>query len=176
MKKLLTIAAVSMIAGLTANAEAADRFEVGERVKAERFQIQIGGPRFFLTSFLQQPVPVEGFTPPPAPAHVIEPVPMSAAGAIGLFDCVKYTDVHEMSPCAVPKIIMVNDPCWKPCKCDCCCKCGPRPCVAIKICVPKCGCETIRCRRDGDRVRYDYGKYAVDVRVKDGYIEVDYQD
>ena len=89
-----------------------------------------------------------------------------------LFTRVKYVDAKEMHPCAVPKIIRVNDPCA--CK-DACGCCAPQ-CVYIQICVPPCGCEDVRCRRDGDRVRYDYGKYAVDVRVKKGYIVVDYQD
>ena len=89
-----------------------------------------------------------------------------------LFTNVKYVDKHEMHPCAVSKIIRVNDPCNCKHACNCC---GPK-CVYIEICVPPCGCdETIKCRRDGDRLRYDYGKYAVDVRVKKGHIVVDYQ-
>ncbi|MCA9057127.1 MAG: hypothetical protein KDA85_01450 [Planctomycetaceae bacterium] len=91
---------------------------------------------------------------------------------VPLFCNVKYVDLDEMAPCAQPKIVMVKDPCAC---CDPCGCCAPK-CVAIKICVPTCGCETVTCKRDGDRVRYDYGKYAVDIRVKDGYIEVDYQD
>ncbi|MDA1013859.1 MAG: hypothetical protein O3A00_05320 [Planctomycetota bacterium] len=168
MKKLLTVAVFSMVAGLAANASAGDRFHF------------TSGPRLFPVSglFLQNVAPpapgIEGAQVAPMP----QPLPMHSAVGVPLFNCVKYTDVHEMAPCAVPKIIMIKDPCWKPCKkrCGCCDSCSPPPCVAIKICVPPCGCERITCRRDGDRVRYDYGKYAVDVRVKDGYIEVDYQD
>ena len=88
---------------------------------------------------------------------------------IPLFTNVKYKDCDEMAPCAASKIIAVKDPCA--CKDSCC---GPQ-CVYIEICVPTCGCELISCRRNGDRIRYDYGKYAVDVRVKKGYIQVDYQ-
>ena len=67
------------------------------------------------------------------------------------------------------KIIKVNVPCAG--RKDCC-----ESCVYIEICVPPCACdEKVRCRRKGDRVRYDYGKYAVDVRVKKGFIVVDYQ-
>ena len=88
--------------------------------------------------------------------------------AAPLYTNVKYKDRHEMSPCAVPKIIAVKDPCDNGC-------CGPK-CVYIQICVPTCGCELISCKRNGDRIRYDYGKYAVDVRVKRDHIEVDYQD
>jgi hypothetical protein len=91
---------------------------------------------------------------------------------IPLYTNVKYTDRHEMSPCAVSKIIAVKDPCACRDACNCC---GPK-CVFIEICIPTCGCELISCRRNGDRIRYDYGKYAVDVRVKKGFIEVDYQD
>lgn len=86
-----------------------------------------------------------------------------------LFTRVKYVDKREMHPCAVTKIVRVNDPCA--------CKTGCSPkCVYIAICVPPCDCEEdIRCRRAGDRVRYDYGKYKVDIRVRRGFIVVDYQ-
>ena len=86
-----------------------------------------------------------------------------------LFTRVKYTDVHEMSPCAAPKIITVKNPCAG----DSCCEPAT---VCIEICVPTCGCEEVTCRRFGNRIRYDYGRYAVDVRIKHGYIQVDYQD
>jgi len=92
--------------------------------------------------------------------------------SVPLYTNVKYKDLDEMSPCAQPKIIEVKDPCACRHACDCC---GPK-CVYIQICVPTCGCELISCRRNGDRIRYDYGKYAIDVRVKKGFIEVDYQD
>ncbi len=85
-----------------------------------------------------------------------------------LYTNVKYKDLDEMSPCAVPKIIAVKDPCDDGC-------CGQK-CVYIQICIPTCGCELISCRRNGDRIRYDYGEYAVDVRIKRDHIEVDYQD
>ncbi len=85
-----------------------------------------------------------------------------------LYTNVKYKDLREMSPCAQPKIIAVKDPCDDGC-------CGQK-CVYIQICVPTCGCELISCKRNGDRIRYDYGKYAVDVRIKRNHIEVDYQD
>lgn len=89
-----------------------------------------------------------------------------------LFQAVKYVDKHEMHPCAVTKIVRVNNPCLGKHSCNTCCE---PECVYIQICIPPCGCETVRCRKHGDRVRYDYGKYAVDVRVKKGFIVVDYQ-
>jgi hypothetical protein len=118
------------------------------------------------------------------------PKPVAEGAAIHLFEHVKYVDLHEMAPCAVPKIIEVNDPCACECKCECCdpCKkccdacsacgeCCQQKKVHIQICIPKCYCEEeVICRRDGDRLRYEYGEYSVDVRVRKGYIVVDYQD
>lgn len=111
--------------------------------------------------------------------HPLTPVPdypgiyeLNAAPAVPMFHRVKYKDRDEMAPCARPKVIVVKNPCADPCDS---CNLQP-PCVAIEICVPTCGCELISCKRDGDRVRYDYGEYAVDVRIKKDYIEVDYQD
>lgn len=86
-----------------------------------------------------------------------------------LFTRVKYTDLHEKYPHAVSKIITVKNPSRR----DGCCEPDT---VCIEICVPPCGCEEVRCRSFGNRIRYDYGKYAVDVRIKRGYIQVDYQD
>ena len=100
------------------------------------------------------------------PETYVDPV---AYGGV-LYSRVKYKDLREMAPCAVPKIITVKDPCA--CDDGCC----PPQCVCIEICVPACGCEEVTCRRHGDRIRYDYGKYAVDVRIKRDHIEVDYQD
>ena len=117
-----------------------------------------------------------------AAQHELMPVPeapipdqsvvyeLHQAPAIPMFHRVKYKDLDEKSPCAMPKIIIVRNPCADPCD-----DCQPE-CVAIQICVPTCGCELISCRRNGNRIRYDYGKYAVDVRIKKDYIEVDYQD
>lgn len=113
-------------------------------------------------------VSYEGHVPP-------SPDPVAAGAPVELFHCVKYKDLDEMAPCAVPMIVQVKDPC--PTCCDPCSCCAPK-CVNIKICVPACQCcpPEIKCRKDGERVRYDFGKYAVDIRVKKGYIEVDYQD
>jgi len=105
--------------------------------------------------------------------HHLQPVPAApGSGAIELFNCVRYKDLDEMAPCAVTKIIQVKDPCACRNPCDCC---GPK-CVFIKICVPPCGCERVKVKKNGTRVEYDYGDYEIDVRVKKGYIEVDYQD
>ena len=121
-----------------------------------------------LTPIPAQPGAVFG---PSVGGHIVDGAVYVDAAPEPLFTRVKYVDQREMHPCAVPKLIRVNDPCA--CKNPCSC-CGPK-CVYIQICVPPCGCEDVRCRRQGDRLRYDYGKYAVDVRIKKGYIVVDYQ-
>lgn len=116
------------------------------------------------------PVPeIPGFAHAPPMGEYVDSGPVYVDVAPQpLFTRVKYVDLREKHPCAVTKIIRVNDPCA--CGTECC----PRY-VYIEICVPPCGCEHVTCRRAGDRVRYDYGKYAVDVRIKKGYIVVDYQ-
>lgn len=119
----------------------------------------------FVTS--TQVVQGQVLTPVPEHPYVHE---LSAAPAVPVFHNVKYKDLDEMSPCAQPKLIVVRNPCADPCD-----ACQP-DCVAIQICVPTCGCELISCRKNGDRIRYDYGKYAIDVRIKKNHIEVDYQD
>ena len=52
--------------------------------------------------------------------------------------------------------------------------------MSVKICVPpECPCSCppkVTCRRGGKYVRYDYGKYAVEIRVKKGFVVVDYDD
>jgi hypothetical protein len=135
---------------------------------------------------------VNGQEAAPAPTPVPEHGTIVEAAPGALFPHVKYKDLNEMAPCAVPRIIAVNDPCAcedpcasckkpcgceKSCGCEKTCGCVEKKLVYIQICVPECSCEEeVICRRDGDRVRYDFGKYAVDVRVKKGHIEVDYQD
>ena len=114
------------------------------------------------TAFAQSPTPdpVSGVA-----GHV-------AAPEVELFKYVKYKDLCEMAPCHVTRVIQVRNPC-KRC-------CTDPECVNIEICVPEtCPCDDEPCVLSlfgGRRVRYDYGKYEVDVRVKRGYIEVDYQD
>jgi hypothetical protein len=114
--------------------------------------------------------------PPPAPT----PDPVSDAPGVAapgapadLFKCVKYVDVKSIACDAKPIVVQVQDPCWKPDPC----KCGEKPrCVNVEICVPQNGCPPIiKCSKDGKKVKYDYGRHAVDIRVKKASIEVDYQ-
>jgi len=162
MKKLMSL----MIAGAV--------LAVAGSASAGEFRLfRVAGPR------VHDPSQAPPSAVPPAPisegavfshshATVVEAMP------IQLFNCVRYVDCREMHPCAVKKIVLVKDPCPSKC-CNPCNCCAPK-CVAIEICVPPCGCERVKCRRNGTRITYDYGKYSVDIRVKKGYIVVDYQD
>jgi len=97
-------------------------------------------------------------------------LPVVTVGAVELFQCVKYRDSRKIAPCAVPVIVQVPDPCTPK---DRCC-CTPRPCVNVEICVPNCGCPTVCVTRCGNKTRYDYGKYAIDIVSRNGRVIVDY--
>jgi hypothetical protein len=113
-----------------------------------------------------QPAPSLGATQVPGAA----PVPVQSV-AIPLFQCVKYKDERKIAPCAVPMIVLVRDPCAR-----CSNRCTTPPCVAVQICVPPCSTcpPRIVCRRNGEYVKYDFGKYRVEIRSKNGVVKVDY--
>lgn len=103
-----------------------------------------------------------------------EPVP-AAGSPITLYHCVRVKDECNIAPCAVPQIVMVKDPCAV---CDPCNRCAAPKCVAVQICVPPCSeCPPrVTCRRDGEYVSYDYGKYRVEITSRNGVVTVDYDD
>jgi hypothetical protein len=125
-----------------------------------------GGPLL-----VQAPIePTPALTPMPAPGG--EPVVASGA-AIPLFECVRYKDECNIAPCAVPQIVTVKDPCDV---CDPCNPCAAPKCVAVQICVPPCSpCPPkITCKRGGEYVKYDFGKYRVEITSRKGKVTVDY--
>jgi hypothetical protein len=103
-----------------------------------------------------------------------QPVPVQGAPVVTLYTNVRYKSERKIAPCAVPQIVMVKDPCAK---CDPCNPCAAPQCVAVQICVPPCTpCPPkVVCRRGGEYVCYDYGKYRVEIRSKkNGCVVVDY--
>jgi hypothetical protein len=44
----------------------------------------------------------------------------------------------------------------------------------VEICVPPCGTPKITSKHDGAKVRYDYGKYAVNITSRHGVVVVNY--
>jgi len=96
--------------------------------------------------------------------------PHPLAPAVALYPYVKYRDRHHIAPCAVPMCVAVRDPCDRHDRCSC----GPPKCVMVEICVPPCGCPKITSKHDGAKVRYDYGKYAVNITSRHGVVVVNY--
>jgi hypothetical protein len=120
-------------------------------------------------------VSLQGEAIPPAPAVEGSKAPAAKGHPTAeLFHCVRYEDLCNVHPCAVTKIVSIKDPCWKPDPCSC--KCQVAPCVLVKICVPPCGCPKVRVTRNGSKVKYDYGKYEVEISSRRGVVKVDYDD
>jgi hypothetical protein len=117
-----------------------------------------------------QPVPSPQPVPSLGPAAAGGP-PIAMAAGVELYPRVKYHDRRHIAPCAVPMVVAVQDPCARR---DPCAACGPPKCVLVEICVPPCGCPKICTKHNGTKVRYDYGKYAVNITSRHGVIVVDY--
>jgi len=111
---------------------------------------------------------------PPAPAveasgGQVLPTP-TPIPTVQLYPLVQYKDLHNIHPCAVTKIVKVLDPCYKPCACSL-----PK-CVYVQICVPPCGCPDVKVKKYSREVEYDYGRYEVEIKSKNGILYVDYDD
>jgi hypothetical protein len=104
---------------------------------------------------------------PPAP--IPDTVIVTDSAPATLFECVKYRDLKNVHPCAVEKIVAVPDPCKDPCAC------GPQ-CVFVRVCVPPCDCYETKCRRNGNKIIMDFGKYEVEITSARGQVVVDYDD
>jgi hypothetical protein len=122
------------------------------------------------------PEPAPALTPMPATSPIpgAEPAPV-AGNTVELYQCVRIKDECNIAPCAVPQIVTVKDPCAV---CDPCNPCAAPKCVAVQICVPPCcPCPPkVTCRRGGEYVKYDYGKYRIEITSRRGVVTVDYDD
>jgi hypothetical protein len=138
----------------------------------------LSGGLFGQAAPVPSPAPI---TPVPDPAYstsdppVTQTIPMPDASnpivvgqPIQLFEDVRYRAVRNIAPCAIPTIIQVADPCNK----STCCK----NCVCIEVCMPPCEPNCVKVSRDGNAVRYDFGKYAVTARTVGNHIVVRYHD
>jgi len=173
MRKLTVLACVLAVMGSAQVASAKSKI----RVNIPRPQLLAMNDVQFTT----QPVSLQqGTYPTLAPGVEVPPAPGGGAPVVAgpapvrLFQCVEVEDPDHIAPCAVPKLVKIVDPCWRPDPCSCCPQCPP--CVYVKICVPPCACERVKVSRKGRRVKYDYGDYSVEVTSKDGKVRVDYDD
>lgn len=107
---------------------------------------------------------------PPAPAPIPEGAIVHAATPVSLYHNVRYKDLRNIHPCAVEKIVAVPDPCPNPCN-----ACAPS-CVYVRICVPPCDCYETKCSKHGNKIKYDFGKYEVEITSGRGVVTVDYDD
>ncbi len=98
----------------------------------------------------------------PSPSYGVVTQPVE------LFKDVRYRGTRNISPCAVPMVIQVPDPCNR----DKCCK----TCVNVQVCVPPCDPQCVKVTRDGNRVLYDFGKYEVVVKTVGNHVVVHYGD
>lgn len=181
----LSIAGVLIGAAMLAAAERpSDRSRRGDRAHERAVLLTSGTVLAEVGAFeVPPPAPGIGGAVPPGPTPLLmTPVPESGPVAAGgppivmapglaLYPRVKYHDKRHIAPCAVPMVVAVRDPCAKR---DPCATCGPPPCVLVEICVPPCGSPKVCTKHDGVRVRYDYGRYAVNITSKHGIIWVDY--
>lgn len=140
------------------------------------------------TVYAQQGLP----SPYAVPESNIYPGPMIPNGNLGgagpvivapqvdappmlLSDCscdfysrVRYKDKKHIAPCADTMVVSIIDPCSRKHDCE-------TRCVQVKICVPACDCPKAKVSRSGRHVRYDFGKYAVDIfSNRNGEVVVDY--
>ena len=163
MKKLLCLLiTICLLASATTGTAAEKRFST-YFLRSGRV---VPHAEFHIASSPRHSVVLSQNSIPPAPEGS-EP---TAVQPIELYPRVKYEDHHNIHPCAVSKIVAVQDPCYDPCSC-----CAPKY-VYVKICVPPCGCEKIKVSRHGRKVKYDYGKYEVEIKSKRGVVYVDYDD
>lgn len=100
---------------------------------------------------------------------VIDFQPVAEAPTIQLFEKVRYTGKRKVAPNAVTKLVVIRDPSQPKRTAPTC-----RNCVAIEICVPPCACETVKANKAENVVRYNYGKYGVEIRIKRGRVVVHY--
>lgn len=106
-------------------------------------------------------------TPMLTPQYPVAPQPM-VGQPVPLFTNVRYRATRNIAPCAVPTIVQVADPCNRDRNC--------KTCVNVEVCVPPCDPKDVHVTRDGNRVRYDYGKYAVVIRSVGDHLVVHYAD
>ncbi len=149
-------------------------------VQAQPMLLGPGAPSYIESTPL--PMPVPGAFPVEPYQHetyyapdidAIQPIQEYTVGMpIVLYDRVVYRDTRRIHPAAVPYLVEVPLP--PPRRARGCVDCPPS-CAIVKICVPPCQTPCVRVRRNGHKLRYDFGKYSVDVLVRrDGRVIVNY--
>ncbi len=152
MKKL----AMVVVCGLASAAVAADR--------PYGLTPVLGQPTLSQLPPAPGPVPDTTYSVPTLAPAVSGPVYAMPVATAALYGNVRVKDRRNIAPCAVPTVVQVPDPCNDGC------------CVNVEICVPPCEKPCIKTSRCGKKVKYDYGKYAVEITSARGKVTVDYDD
>lgn len=120
-----------------------------------------------------EPIPDPGVGAPPYAMPGVGGAYLPPDAVIGgpsaIYPRVVYRDRKNIAPCAVPTVVQAPDPCPNPCVR------GPQ-CVSVEVCVPPCAVADVRVTRRGNKIKYDYGKYAVELTARNGAVVVDYDD
>ncbi len=118
---------------------------------------------------IPQPMDMDNYYVPGAPSTTIYSSPIITQPA-PLFRDVRYRQERNIHPLAVSTIVEAPNPCY-----DCKNPYSPK-CVCIEVCMPPCGQPCIEVKRNGDKLTYDFGKYAVNVIVRRDHLVVNYDD
>lgn len=165
--------AVAALLGMATSATAADWPALSAPGKLQFAQVQPAPEPMYIGPSGQVPPvqeygqPVPGQPLPHAPSGSYGPVESYPVHGVPSYSNVRYKDLRNIHPCAVQTVVMVPDPCSDPC--------CPQV-VPVEICVPPYPCEDVKVSKGGRKIKYDYGKYDVEIRLKRNYIEVDYDD
>ena len=171
MRKAFSLLGLGMALSL-GSAVAADR-DVARATMPVPLQVPPpAGPTLAPQPELAIPPAPGGGTLQPVPVPMVsQPVPV--APPIEVYSRVRYKDLDEQHPHAVKTLVSVPHPAtgWKKTPLD------STPMVNIVICVPPdSGEPRIKFSSLFKCYEFDFGDYEVDVRLRDGGIEVDYQD
>ena len=165
-RTILSGLAVALLAGAVGGAE-------GRTLRSTLAPTLLGQASGIPMPSQLSPIPDPAFNQYPAylpPSGAVDPTYGSQiiGQPMELYSNVRYLGTSNISQCAVPTVIQVPDPCNR----DKCCK----TCVNVQVCVPPCDPVKVKVTRDGNRVRYDYGKYSVVVRTVGDHVVVHYGD
>jgi hypothetical protein len=114
------------------------------------------------------PLSTPTLTPQPQYPVITQPGYSVVGQPMELFRDVRYRGQRNVAPDAVPTILQVADPCNR----DRCCK----TCVNVEVCAPPCDPKCVRVTRDGNKVRYDFGRYEIVIKSVGDHLVVHYGD
>jgi hypothetical protein len=121
------------------------------------------------------PSPIPEPVVPGTPAPPLEGVPLGklsygsiVSGPVALYPHVRVKDADDAAPGGASVIVAVRDPNAG--------RRSPAGIVFVKICVPLCPLEKIKCNKWGTEIELDYDDYEIEIESCDGVVTIDYDD